>query len=104
MFNDIDWQTVAQFMDATLVHHDRERRVVTMLRKWKPGVGAELLEVHDNGGEVNVHKVVPRLDFSMPYDASDNPGPATLGVRLHQALVGGYGAVEWGTDFDALVR
>lgn len=104
----MDWRTVAEWMGATLVRADPERGEVTVFRggafvdgAWRPD---EVLIISDNGGEVNVSAVVPRLDFSLPYEQTHRVvGPATLGVWLQQALNGAADKIDYFDDLDAPV-
>lgn len=87
----INWTVVALGLGATLLRVDGKRREVHMYRPStndgsRPGMQ---LIISDNGGEVNVSKIVPAFDHSVARTRDGaNVGPLTLASHLAQALDG----------------
>jgi hypothetical protein len=107
-FKNMDWSTVAKWMGGTLVHADLNRGEVIVHRsgyfEGETWVASETLVISDNGGEVNVSAIVPRLSHSIPYDQTlRTVGPATLGCWLQQALNGAADKIDYNEDFDAVL-
>lgn len=105
-FNDYDWDAIATAMGGKV--RSRGDRFVEIYVPPLPRGGTKYsdsldLIISDNGGEVNVSKIVPALEESVPYWSNAHPGGAvgdlTLASRLNQALAGQ--RIDYDLDLDS---
>ena len=78
MATEMKWTEIAECMGGRVTPGlDKCERIIR--------IDGRSLILTDNGGELNVHEIVPVLDFSVPTVWC---GPATIANRLLQALDG----------------
>lgn len=106
-FNDYDWDVIAEAMGGK-IRSRGDRFVEIYLPPLPRGARSEYshamdLIISENGGEVNVSKIVPALADSVPYWSNAHPGGAvgdlTLASRLSQALAGEQ--IDYRLDLDS---
>lgn len=100
-FRAIDWPAVVEYVGGTAFRWIGESE----FRFYRFGWGSGVLIVGDNGGEINVAAVdhAPVLVGSVPYVRHGVTCCAvTIAARLHEAIEGGLGSVDWefGADLD----
>lgn len=92
-FNDFNWHEITKWLEAKLYRWDKEKKEVEISYNNKTYV------IADNGGEVDIWKMVPFTEESIPYTHSlFEVGEKTLATRLYQALKGS--SIDYNTNMD----
>ena len=95
-FRDYNWREVAKFIPrAKLVEKLRDEVMIFV------PVGNSRYIISENGGELNISKVVP-IGESVPYWSNAHPGgavgPETLAYRIDAAIKGN--RIDYDLDLD----